>query len=142
MNNKFFRYAIYFSCLTSLDQITKAIFANRDFFVGFMHFHLVKNFGLSFGANLGGWNVWIIILAAILFFAYSKNKKLNLGTILVAAGAVANIIDRVRFGYVRDFWDIGLNFTFNLADAFIFVGLLLLVLIHEERQGIDKQFVE
>jgi signal peptidase II len=108
--------------LVLVDQITKAIFANRDFFVGFMHFHLVKNFGLSFGANLGGWNVWVIILAAILFFAYSKNKKLNLGTILVAAGAVANIIDRVRFGYVRDFWDIGLNFTFNLADAFIFIG--------------------
>jgi signal peptidase II len=50
---------------------------------------------------------------------------------LVAGGALGNIIDRVRFGYVVDFLDFyGLGFApvFNLADVGITLGAVLLVL--------------
>ena len=49
----------------------------------------------------------------------------------VIGGAVGNIIDRVRLAYVIDFIDMGLGnlrwFTYNLADAFITVGAVFLL---------------
>lgn len=52
---------------------------------------------------------------------------------LLLGGAIGNLIDRVRFGYVVDFVDIGLGgwrfYTFNVADAAISTSLLLLILM-------------
>jgi signal peptidase II len=132
MNFKFLRYAFYVLSLAALDQITKVFFTRRDFFVGFMHFHLVKNFGLSFSLDFGPVVNSIIILAATIAFGYFvwptlKITKINWGVVLVVAGASANLIDRLYFGFARDFWDLGLGFTFNLADVYIVLGLLMLV---------------
>ncbi|MBX4205171.1 MAG: signal peptidase II [Candidatus Doudnabacteria bacterium] len=143
MNYKSLRPTLYILGLTALDQITKAFFAHRDFFLGFMKFHLVKNYGLSFGANFGIVVNTIIILTAVTALIWYIGKfKFNSGFLLISAGAIANLLDRLQLGYVRDFWDIGLGFTFNLADLYIIIGLLLLVLIHDEQRSIDKQFVE
>jgi signal peptidase II len=50
---------------------------------------------------------------------------------LLIGGALGNLIDRVRFGYVIDFIDMGIGnlrwFTYNLADAFITVGAIFLL---------------
>jgi len=137
------RYPFFVIVLVMVDQITKAIFSSRDFFVGFMHFHLVRNYGLSFGLDFGSKvNLVILLIASALIIFFATRQKFNLLSILIAAGASSNIVDRIIFGYVRDFWDIGLGFTFNVADLFIILGLLLLVLIHDSRSEIDKQFVE
>lgn len=116
-----------------MDQITKVLLSSRDFFLGPMHFHLLKNYGLSFGVNLGLLLNTIIIAAAFIFFSsyasrYWKNRQFDWSLLLVIAGAASNLIDRLWLGYVRDFWDIGLGFTFNLADMFIVLGLLILFL--------------
>ncbi|MDP4001391.1 MAG: signal peptidase II [bacterium] len=50
----------------------------------------------------------------------------------VFAGAVSNLGDRLVLGYVRDFVDLGLGFTFNLADIFIVIGLILILVKLEE----------
>lgn len=115
--------------LILFDQITKAIFSSRDFFVSFVHFHPVKNFGLSFGLNFGnGINALVLILAVIVFLAILKNQTVNLGLAFLIGGAISNIGDRIVLGFVRDFLDVGLGFTFNLADVFILIGLVILVM--------------
>ena len=132
--------------LIVVDQITKLIFNRRDFFIGLVHFHLVRNFGLGFSLNFGLLPNLIIISAALLFFVYyyfSHRAELSwLGKIvfvLIFAGATSNIIDRLYLGYVRDFIDLGLGFTFNLADAMIVVGLILILFIqHHDGAGFTQ----
>jgi signal peptidase II len=50
---------------------------------------------------------------------------------LLAGGAVGNLIDRLAFGYVLDFIDIGVGslrfWTFNIADAGISLGIVILL---------------
>jgi len=129
--SRFLNFAISIIGLVFVDQITKAIFFSRDFFIAWMHFHGVKNFGLSFGLDFGIANMIVIIVALILFISnfpeFTSAKKINWGLILIFAGAAGNLVDRFRLGFVRDFWDIGLGFTFNLADVFIFIGLIMLL---------------
>jgi signal peptidase II len=113
-----------FLLLVIVDQITKLIFSSRDFFLGPIHFHEVKNFGLSFSLDFGLIINLSLVVAALAFFLYYFRYRV--GLYLILAGAISNILDRIYFGYVRDFIDIGL-FTFNLADAFIVMGLVWLL---------------
>ena len=54
-----------------------------------------------------------------------------LGQFFLLSGAVGNLIDRAQYGYVVDFIDMHINGfywpVFNLADSFIFVGVILLL---------------
>src|SRR6185503_8340131 len=120
--------------LILIDQITKLIFSSRDFFVGPVHIHLVKNYGLAFSLNFGLLPNLFLITAGLVFFIYyywQHRKEFNWAGswvfILIFAGALANIIDRLYLGFVRDFLDLGLGFTFNLADAFVVFGLILIL---------------
>jgi signal peptidase II len=58
---------------------------------------------------------------------------------LVIGGAIGNVIDRIRFGAVVDFLNMsccGIQnpYIFNLADIFVFTGLILLVVFLERFQ--------
>ncbi|MPW25054.1 signal peptidase II [Alkalibaculum sp. M08DMB] len=84
--------------------------------------------------------IFIIILLIYLYRISSKDKKFNLLTFslsLIIGGALGNLVDRMRLGYVVDFFDFRLiNFAiFNVADCFIVVGSILLVvlIIFEEK---------
>ncbi|MEJ0021707.1 MAG: signal peptidase II [Candidatus Doudnabacteria bacterium] len=129
--------------LIVVDQITKLIFSPRDFFVGFMHVHLVKNYGLGFSLNFGLLPNLIIVAAALIFFLYyyfSHQAELSwrgkIVFVLIFAGAISNIIDRLYLGYVRDFLDLGLGFTFNLADAFVVIGLIIIIFTQSKPKDI------
>ena len=54
-----------------------------------------------------------------------------LGQFSLLSGAVGNLIDRAQYGYVVDFIDMHINGfywpVFNLADSFIFIGVILLL---------------
>lgn len=136
-NFKFFlRFTFYVSCFAILDQITKLIFSHRDFLFGPLHLHPVKNFGLSFALNFGSiLNIIFVFFALGFFLYYFWTKKDTLtnwekvGFILIFAGAISNTLDRVALGYVRDFLDLNLGFTFNLADLFVTSGLVLIFLL-------------
>ena len=73
--------------------------------------------------------VWMIYWARTL--AWEK-KIINFGTALIAAGALGNVIDRLRQGFVIDFLDfnfLGWSYpTFNVADSGICIGLALVLL--------------
>ena len=66
---------------------------------------------------------------------------------LVLGGAIGNILDRVRFGYVVDFLDLHFGdwhpfLVFNVADAAITVGVLLLIvrafLVRDKKAPTEK----
>jgi len=58
-------------------------------------------------------------------------SPLTVGVGLLIGGAIGNLIDRVAFGYVLDFIDIGVGnlrfWTFNIADAGISLGIVILL---------------
>ena len=129
--------------LILIDQITKLIFSGRDFFFGPLHVHLIKNYGLGFSLNFGPLiNIGVIVLALIFFILYYWQNRMNVSSIgkiifvLILSGAISNIIDRLYFGFVRDFLDLGLGFTFNLADLMIVLGLVGLLFTQPIRKAI------
>lgn len=141
MRNKIFLGFIL--SLIIIDQITKGFFSSRDFYFLSMHFHPVKNYGLSFALDFGTTiNTILVIIAFVLFgfylwHSYKKHNYSRFGAVLVLAGAVSNICDRIYFGYVRDFWDIGLGFTFNLADLFIVLGIIIMLTSSNSEQVVE-----
>lgn len=127
--------------LVLIEQITKAYFASRDFFVGPIHFHLVKNFGLPFGISMPNQLVMIIVgtLALILILLRKKlfTGDRSLAFVFLMAGAVSNLLDRILFGLVRDFIDIGIV-TINLADLFIVIGLAMFIFSGSKKTYSDE----
>ncbi|MFH2205035.1 MAG: signal peptidase II [Elusimicrobiota bacterium] len=95
----------------------------------FFHLTYVENTGAAWGM-LRGRNMLLIVISAILLGAllwmrktwFGANRWTRGGTVLVAAGALGNLYDRVVFGYVVDFFDFLVWPVFNVADSCITVG--------------------
>ena len=115
--NKFF---ITGALLVALDQLSKLFISGS------------RNYGAAFGI-LQGWK-WLFILAGLFvlgFIYYYKDKVKDygfIGLILLFSGVVGNLIDRLYFGYVRDFIDVGFWPSFNLADSYNTLGVILLII--------------
>jgi signal peptidase II len=99
-----------------------------------------QNRGVSFGmlranSDIERWGLMIlsggIALVFLWWMRHAERRLTMLALAMVVGGALGNMIDRLRFGYVVDFLDFsGLFFPwiFNVADAAITVGAVLLVL--------------
>jgi signal peptidase II len=136
--------------LIGLDQWTKHIaIANLQmgesvpFIAGFWDWTLAHNTGAAFSflANSGEWAHWFFVVmkitvSVVLMFLLSKMPRKNwrdaLPYALIIAGALGNLVDRFRYGYVIDFiewyyktfsWPV-----FNIADSCIVVGAALLIM--------------
>lgn len=99
----------------------------------------VENRGVSFGLFGDGSARWMLSLFSIVVagvlggWALKADRRLLVGAIgLVMGGAIGNVIDRIRFGFVVDFLDFSgtgvFPWVFNVADAAITVGVVLLIL--------------
>lgn len=144
------RWLILSVLVIAVDQLTKALAVNmllgRPPIVvipGLFDFSLVYNAGAAFGLlnDAEGWqNIFFIVVAiAVSIFLLISLYRLRatetqtaIAFALILGGALGNIIDRVRQGYVVDFihwfyadwhWP-----TFNVADSAISIGAVLLVL--------------
>jgi len=90
------------------------------------------NYGAAFGI-LQGWR-WLFVIISFFVIGsilYYKDKIKSYGyygIILLFSGTTGNLIDRLVFGYVRDFIDFGFWPSFNLADSFNTLGVILLVI--------------
>ena len=85
-----------------------------------------QTFALTIVALVG-----IVILLVYALFIYHRfpflNNGLGISALgLVLGGTVGNLIDRLRFGYVIDFIDVGIWPAFNIADSAIVVGVIIL----------------
>ena len=108
----------------------------------FFDLRWVENTGVSMGAltatsDTMRWLLVALTTGIALFVAIwlwrEKRRDDAWGLALVLGGALGNIVDRVRFGYVVDFCDLHFGewrpfLVFNVADAAITVGVLLLLL--------------
>jgi len=140
---------IYFLILIlvifAFDRYTKLIvinnFSEQNYFVNeYINFDLVWNSGIGFGLldtqstlfyNFVTTLIGLIILILIYIMINSKNlDKLIYSTII--GGAIGNFYDRITFKAVPDFIDLHYNnfhwFVFNLADVFITIGILTLII--------------
>jgi len=115
--------------LRSLDPIP-------DPFLPGLYLTLVHNTGVAFGLLKGNpfWLGIFSLLVGFLLLVYLARARLGwmtaLALSLVTAGALGNAIDRLGRGWVVDFLDIGPGLwpVFNLADSFVVVGVILLLL--------------
>ena len=129
-----------------VDIISKILISNL-MSVG-QSFQIVRNFfNITYVRNAGAaWSIlsgktWLliivslIIISLIVFYIYKNKPKSNIEKIsysMILGGAIGNLLDRIIYGYVVDFLDFnifGYDYPiFNLADSFILVGVILLVI--------------
>jgi len=132
--------------LAVLDQLTKI--AATTYLQLHVRVKIVENFFyLTLSHNTGAaWSILegqsmlfiVFAIAATGYIIYylnthkTINKWMKLSLIMIAAGAIGNVIDRIIYGYVIDFLDFyifGYDFpVFNFADSCITVGMFILAL--------------
>ena len=129
------------------DRITKNLIINNQEFLSrsvyindFLNFELVWNTGIGFGlfsleANLLYHLITLLIFTIIMMLIYliylnRINNKFFFSMII--GGGLGNIYDRLIYHAVPDFIDLHFNqyhwFTFNLADIFITVGIIVILM--------------
>jgi signal peptidase II len=98
---------------------------------------MVWNTGISFGM-LAGYNQPLLLIALsgvimailLVWLARADSRLTALALGIVLGGALGNVVDRLRFGAVADFFDFHIGPyhwpAFNIADAAIFIGVVLL----------------
>jgi signal peptidase II len=138
------------ACVVLADQLSKAYITRH-----FMEFEFTRilavldvtcmhNVGAAFSflASASGWQRWLFIgLAGVVSIGIivwlirlprGTHALLAAGLALVLGGALGNVIDRIRLGYVIDFihfhWDRAYFPAFNVADSAITVGAACLLL--------------
>ena len=147
-SHKFIKYFLVSICLFFIDQISKILIVNNPILNSgdqisiinpILVLKKIENRGIAFGIDGNGdfsyifTPLTIILTIAIIIYLYrtvSKNSKLvNLSLSLILGGALGNLFDRIVSGKVVDFIDVHyLNWhwpTFNIADSFIFIGVVL-----------------
>ncbi|OGG46866.1 MAG: signal peptidase II [Candidatus Handelsmanbacteria bacterium RIFCSPLOWO2_12_FULL_64_10] len=98
----------------------------------------IHNPGAVFGLTFGGRSLHLTLsllalglVVAMLRKTPAEERRAHVGLSMILGGAVGNMIDRVRIGEVIDFLDVGVGkfrwYVFNVADAFVTVGVLVLV---------------
>ena len=150
-------YPILIILLVVLDLFSKDYAANNflfaqsySTFIPFIDFLLIYNSGIAFGifdgyGNLAS-NLLLVITIFILIYLIrllvkEKVQIAKFALSLITAGALGNIIDRFIDGKVTDFLHLEFGsfsfFVFNLADAFITLGAILIIyfeLIYKAKQ--------
>jgi signal peptidase II len=106
----------------------------------------VSNTGAAFGMFPSGRLVFALIAAVVALVILAYNYRLPAGQRLLRlalglqlAGALGNLIDRVRLGHVTDFVDIGPWPVFNVADMSIVAGVIILGFLMVQEQRAEKR---
>mgnify|MGYP001437634219 FL=1 len=133
----------FFDRLTKLYLINlQASGTDIDFYIfPFLNFYLIWNTGIGFGLASMETNIYYHILTTIIVFVnlgliYFLLKSKGIYVYLLATiigGSLGNLFDRIYYYAVPDFIDLHLGnyhwFIFNVADIFITVGIIGLILI-------------
>ncbi len=152
-------YLIPFILIIAADQLSKiavaknlAIGQSVTGIKGLFDITYVRNEGAAFGL-MDGKTIFLIAVTVIVFgilvFYVVKyrpeNRWLMWSITLILAGGAGNLIDRIAFGYVRDFIELSfMKFpVFNIADCAVTVGAVILalyILIEEHNRGKEDDF--
>ncbi|MEM7520697.1 MAG: signal peptidase II [Pseudomonadota bacterium] len=119
-----------------------------------LNFRYGENRGINFGLFGDGSEAsrWFLIVLAVVICAaiviwmrrgrFGRIERVSAG--LLVGGALANVADRLLYGYVLDFLNNSLPgwtnpFVYNIADIFIFAGAIGLILFSSENAGPPKK---
>ena len=139
-------YLITLIVITGGDQFTKHLISSsmqlgqsQEIINNFFYFTYAHNTGVAWGMLAG--HLWLFIIVAlgsavlmIVFFMKTRRNEVltRFGLVLTFAGMAGNLIDRVVYGYVRDFIDVVIfnyNFPiFNVADMAVVIGVILIII--------------
>ncbi len=151
MYKKLFIYTVIF---VFIDQLSKGLInigmnlnQSIEIIPNFLNLTYVHNTGAAFSIFEGA--KWFFIITAIIvlniiYIFFIKDKELKNSEIviysLLISGIIGNLIDRVVFGYVIDFIDVNIfNFAiFNLADSFIVIAVILLLIMMGGKNARDN----
>ena len=131
-----------------LDRISKILILNIleetgqvDIYINsFLNFYLVWNKGIGFGLLSSDQDLFydvvtilIILINFVIIYLLFKEKGLKYYfLIVILGGSLGNLFDRIYYRAVPDFLDLNYNgyhwFIFNVADIFITIGIILLIL--------------
>jgi signal peptidase II len=145
----------------AVDQVTKWLVAenlgpdaasHRSRLLGdVLAIHYVENTGVAFGLLQGQVILVTVLAILVVFFLVRMYRQtgtaswtMAVGCGLITGGAIGNLVDRVRLGYVVDFVEVSAWPKFNVADSAITVGALLLAwryLCDEGREPIHESSV-
>ena len=117
------KFIFLFVALVAVDQ-----FAKKFFFAFICNKNIAWNIPVHAGIF---YFVWIAIIAGLIYiFLKSKSFYQKIFLVLIFSGAISNIIDRIRLGCVADFIDLKFWPVFNLADIYISVGIIFLIIFN------------
>ena len=146
-----------------IDQISKYVVIHMmalarirsfDVLPPVLNFRYGENRGINFGLFGGGSEAsrWILIGLALIIcsavviwlFRSAQPYWAQVSGGLLVGGALANVLDRLVYGYVQDFLNttccgIENPFVFNIADVFIFAGAIGLILFADDRKSGDQK---
>ena len=140
-------YIVITAVLTQLDQITKYVAESNlymkndiDIIKNVLTLTYLRNNGSAFGMFSGKINAFlvltVIIVAVITYIVIrmpvtKRYLPMYIVCTMLVSGAIGNFIDRVRFGYVRDFIYFKLiNFpVFNVADCYVTISVAIFIVL-------------
>ena len=139
MRAKFLGVNLFVLILFILDRATKYFFVENPSFIYGEDFILslryATNNGIAFGLSVNTLILQVLVIGIIFFLihellkAYHKHSvPLVLSLSLIVAGAFSNLMDRFQYGFVVDFIDLEYFTVFNIADAMITVGVVILLI--------------
>lgn len=114
-------------------------------------FHYVPNPYIAFSIPLSGLFLNIIIISAILSLIYyiiyliiaKKNlKALIFPLTFILFGAISNILDRLLYGFVIDYFDLHYFTIFNIADIMIFFGVIFVLFYNLHKSKLNETDTE
>ena len=107
----------------------------------FLNFQLIWNNGIAFGLFSFEQDLYynlftlliISITSIIIWLSYKAEGLQKISYLMIIGGSLGNIFDRIIYSSVLDFIDISINnfhwFIFNVADIFITIGVILLIIL-------------
>ncbi len=120
---------------------------SRPLILNIVHLTLVHNTGTAFGLfqdkNFFFVILSVVVIAGLAVLSLKEGKKSDsvfswVPLVLLLGGAVGNLIDRLRFGYVIDFIDFRFWPVFNIADSCITVGIVWLLFYPLTKKTLQK----
>ena len=139
MKNKTIRLIIVIAIIIIvMDQLSKFLLTNylkESIGNSIFKLEIVENTGMAFGFNEGNTkNIFLMIVVLAMMISFIKkqieriDKKTAISLAMAIGGGISNLIDRIFRGYVLDFIKIYKFPVFNIADAFVIIGWILLII--------------
>ena len=149
LKNIIFLKSLIILIIFTLDRVSKTYIINlfnetqfnEIYLIKFININFIWNEGIAFGLlNFGNQLFYdlisslIAIISLVILFLAFKNKNFSgYFFAMVFGGSIGNLYDRIKFSAVPDFIDLHYNnfhwFIFNVADMFIFIGVVILILL-------------